>query len=166
MNNTLTLQAFLDQQWQDIAELVFNEFNLIEIAYLGDYSFQHYLADNWHAFSINYAVELFGYRIDNGWLPMLDDIIPAGTGRRYWLNYLGLTHLSGAEKNFHLLNSATIAPIGHLRIKQAVEHLPTGEIVYLISTRSSIAMLTFWIMPIKWAPLQAVLQVQEAKPQN
>ena len=34
MNNTLTLQAFLDQQWQDIAELVFNEFNLIEIAYL------------------------------------------------------------------------------------------------------------------------------------
>lgn len=127
MNNTLTLQAFLDQQWQDIAELVFNEFNLIEIAYLGDYSFQHYLADNWHAFSIDYPVELFGYRVDGGWLPMLDDIIPAGAGRRYWLNYLGLTQLSESEQNFRLLEAATIAPIGHLRIKQAVENLPIGE---------------------------------------
>ena len=127
MNDTLALQVCLNQQWQDIAELTFDEYNLIEIAYLGDYSFKHYLTDNWYALSINYAVELFGYRIDNGWLPILDDIIPAGAGRRYWLNYLGLAHLSEAEKNFHLLNSATIAPIGHLRIKQAVENLPMGE---------------------------------------
>lgn len=127
MKNSLTFQAFLDQQWQDIAELTFDEFNLIEVAYLGDYSFQHYLADNWHAFSINYPVELFGYRGDNGWLPILDDIIPAGAGRRYWLNYLGLAHLSEPEQNFRLLQSATIAPIGHLRIKQAVENLPIGE---------------------------------------
>lgn len=127
MKNSLTLQAFLTQQWQDIAELTFDEFNLIEVAYLGDYSFQHYLADNWHAFSINYPVELFGYRGDNGWLPILDDIIPAGAGRRYWLNYLGLAHLSEPEQNFRLLQSATIAPIGHLRIKQAVENLPIGE---------------------------------------
>lgn len=127
MKKSLTLQAFLTQQWQDIAELTFDEFNLIEVAYLGDYSFQHYLADNWHAFSINYPVELFGYRVDNGWLPILDDIIPAGAGRRYWLNYLGLAHLSEPEQNFRLLQSATIAPIGHLRIKQAVENLPIGE---------------------------------------
>lgn len=127
MKKSLNLQAFLTQQWQDIAELTFDEFNLIEVAYLGDYSFQHYLADNWHAFSINYPVELFGYRVDNGWLPILDDIIPAGAGRRYWLNYLGLAHLSEPEQNFRLLQSATIAPIGHLRIKQAVENLPIGE---------------------------------------
>lgn len=127
MKHSLTFHGFLDEQWQDIAELIFDKFNIIEIASLGEYSFQHYLADNCYAFSINYLVELFGYRIDNGWLSIFDDIIPAGTGRRYWLNYLGLTHLSGAEKNFHLLNSATIAPIGHLRIKQAVENLPMGE---------------------------------------
>lgn len=127
MKKSLTLQVFLNQQWQDIAELVFDGFNLIEIAYLGDYSFKHYLADNCYAFSINYPVELFGYRIDDSWLPILDDIIPAGAGRRYWLNYLGLSPLSESEQNFRLLESATIAPIGHLRIKQSVENLPMGE---------------------------------------
>lgn len=78
MKNSLTFQAFLDQQWQDIAELTFDEFNLIEVAYLRDYSFQHYLADNWHAFSINYPVELFGYRVDNGWFPFLTTLSPQG----------------------------------------------------------------------------------------
>ena len=51
MNDTLALQVCLNQQWQDIAELTFDEYNLIEIAYLGDYSFKHYLTDNWYAFS-------------------------------------------------------------------------------------------------------------------
>ena len=51
MKHSLTFQGFLDQQLQDIAELTFDEYNLIEIAYLGDYSFKHYLTDNWYAFS-------------------------------------------------------------------------------------------------------------------
>lgn len=127
MKTSLTLQAFLQHQWQDIAELVFNHHTLIEVTYVTEYNFHYYLADNWQAFSINYPVELFAYRIDNGWLPLLDDIVPAGAGRRYWLHYLGLNQLSPAEQNFRLLQSATIAPIGHLRIKQAVENLPVNE---------------------------------------
>lgn len=137
---SLTIQAFLDDSWQDIAKLIFNDDKeLIELIYSDEttslsqdnkgsdnYSYEHFLADNHFAVSINYPVELFGTTITEGWLPVLDDMIPAGASRRYWMQRLDLTRLSKAEQDYELLRRATIAPIGHLRIKEAVP-LPTQD---------------------------------------
>lgn len=134
MNHTLTLQAYLANTWQDIAYLHFNaDKQLQSLSYLNDYSLAHYLDDNTHAVSINYPVELFDYSAEKGTLAFLDDIIPSGAGRRYWLNQLALKGLSEAEQNYELLKSATIAPIGHLRIKEAVANIdmPTDNSPHL-----------------------------------
>lgn len=130
---SLTIQAFLNNEWRDIAALLFNDAKeIIDLTYLNDttsmvqnhssdnYSYEYFLADNHFAVSINYPVELIGTTIIDSWLPILDDIVPAGASRRYWMQRLDLTRLSKAEQDYELLKRATIAPIGHLRIKEAV----------------------------------------------
>lgn len=117
----LTIQAFLHNQWQDIATIEFDENKSVAtFSYLPNYNLEHFLADNHFATSINYPVELFSYTVDEGWLPFLDDITPAGASRRYWLQRLDLTRLPKPEQDYQLLKNATIAPVGHLRIKEAV----------------------------------------------
>lgn len=129
-NLALTIQAFLNGHWQDIAKLEFNDAKKVtELIYLDgskssepsdNYSLEHFLADNHYAISINYPVELFGTTITDHWLPLLDDMMPAGASRKYWLQRLDLARLPKAEQDYELLRRATIAPIGHLRIKEAV----------------------------------------------
>lgn len=117
----LTIQAYLQGGWQDIAQLDFNnDKKLSNFSYLPDYGLAHFLADNHFATSINYPVELFTDHVENSWLPFLDDIIPAGASKRYWLERLDLTRLPKAEQDYALLRNATIAPVGHLRIKEAL----------------------------------------------
>lgn len=54
------------------------------------------------------------------WPAFLDDIRPAGAARRWWSARLGLGALPEAERDFTLLAAGTIAPIGNLRIAEAV----------------------------------------------
>lgn len=67
MNHTLTLQAYLANNWQDIAHLHFKaDKQLQSLSYLNDYSLVHYLEDDTHAVSINYPVELFDCSAEKG----------------------------------------------------------------------------------------------------
>lgn len=61
------------------------------------------------------------------WFTFLDDIIPAGASRRYWVQRLDLAHVTTAEQNYELLKQATIAPVGHLRVKEAVESITEAD---------------------------------------
>ena len=104
----LTLQAFINQHWQDIAIIEFDDGKQIQsFVYLQEYSFEHFLADNHFATSINYPVEVVTYPVvyEGHWLPFLDDIIPAGASRRYWMQRLDLSRLSKAEQDYELLKS-------------------------------------------------------------
>lgn len=118
----LILQAYLDNHWQDIAQLHFSDhYQLNELLYL--YEMEKLLKDNHFAVSLNFPISLFAQKSPNGFR-FLDDIIPSGASRRYWLKKLDLEQRPIEEQNYILLKQSTIAPIGHLRIKQAVESLP------------------------------------------
>ena len=130
----LTVQAYLDEQWRDMATLTFpaaeaGDWRLTEIHYLTDYAVEFLDSDECHAASINYPVSLFyedaGLR---GWMKWLDDIIPSGASRRYWLKALDIEGLSATAQNFILLKYGTIAPVGNLRIKESLpERHPLAE---------------------------------------
>lgn len=120
MSNPLTIQAFFEQTWHDIATLHFDfQQNTLQINYLEQHGYQYYLDDNYHAVSINYPVEFFSYHFSNH-LVLFDDLIPSGASLRYWQTRLDLQNLSQLQKIHTLLAKATIAPIGNLRIKEAV----------------------------------------------
>lgn len=119
----LTLQAYLEDKWQDIAQLAFaDDYSVQQLTYLADP--YRLLQDNHYAVSLNLPVSLFPIQARNGWFAFLDDMIPAGASRRYWLEKLDIRHLPLAEQNYRLLKQGAIAPIGHLRIKQAVSSVP------------------------------------------
>lgn len=119
---TLTLQVFLKNQWLDMLLLAFNpnSYELEQISYLNEYITEHFGETGLTAASINYPVDFFIDRQEKRWLSFLNDIIPAGASRRYWLTALDIKHLSENEQNYLLLKQGCISPIGHLRIKEAV----------------------------------------------
>lgn len=131
---TLTLQAFLNNRWQDIAEIAFPrsaeaDYRLTEINYLAEYALEYLDCDDFHAASLNHPVSLFFDGQDEpGWLKFIDDIIPSGASRRYWINYLDLEGLTLNQQNFILLRYGTMSPVGNLRIKESLpEYNAVGE---------------------------------------
>ncbi|MGU3523500.1 type II toxin-antitoxin system HipA family toxin [Enterobacteriaceae bacterium C23F] len=130
----LTVQAYLEERWQDIATLTFpaagsGDWQRTEIHYLTDYAIEFLDSDECHAVSLNHPVSLF-YDDDGqrGWMKWLDDIIPSGASRRYWIKALDLEGLNAAQQNFILLKFGTIAPVGNLRIKESLpERHPLAE---------------------------------------
>lgn len=121
----LTLQAYLNSQWQDIAILEFEQnYHVSQLTYL--YDLTEILQDNCYAVSLNLPVSLYPIQSQNGWFHFLDDIIPSGASRRYWLKQLDISHLPVFQQNYLLLKQGTISPVGHLRIKQAVENVPNS----------------------------------------
>lgn len=123
---SLTVQAFLANQWVDIALITFpqserDNWRLTELEYFSEYAIEYLDADDHHAVSINHPVSLFFD--DNGtpgWLKFIDDIIPSGASRRYWVNQLDLDGLTPQQQNFILLKYGTISPVGNLRIKESL----------------------------------------------
>ncbi|MBP2170461.1 serine/threonine-protein kinase HipA [Erwinia toletana] len=134
---SLTLQAFLSNQWVDIADITFpdsntNSYQVSELEYQSDYALENLDRDDNHAVSLNHPVSLF---FDNngqpGWMRFLDDIIPSGASKRYWENYLDLAGLTADQKNFVLLKHGTISPVGNLRIKESLpEYHPLAETLF------------------------------------
>lgn len=55
-----------------------------------------------------------------GWLKFLDDIMPSGASRRYWVKHLDIEDLSSDEQDYVLLKFGTMSPIGNLRIKDSL----------------------------------------------
>jgi len=129
----LTLQLFHHGRWQDAAELGFAEpergrLGPVTMGYLGlEYALDWMGRDDQHAVGMNFPVDLMRtYRADH-WFSLLDDIMPAGAGRRYWVNHLNIAHLSPAEQDFALLSKGTIAPVGNIRIKEALPEPIAGS---------------------------------------
>ena len=125
--NELTVQAFIDNSWKDIAKITFPNnanytYDISEVDYEFDYAIDHLSEDDHHAVSINHPVELFfdgnGQR---GWLKFIDDIIPSGSSRKYWLTQIDTEGMSSNQQKFVLLAYGTISPIGNLRIKESIE---------------------------------------------
>lgn len=123
---TLTVQAFLDEVWLDIAIIKFPEcesgdWHTLQIDYLTDYAIAFIERDDYHAVSLNHPVSLFFDDHGNpGWLRFIDDIIPSGASRRYWVNLLDISDLPTSQQNFILLKFGTMSPIGNLRIKESI----------------------------------------------
>lgn len=123
---TLTVQAFLNAEWQDIALIKFpgseqGDWFTTQIDYLTDYAIDFLERDDYHAVSLNHPVSLYFEDHGNpGWLRFIDDIIPGGASRRYWVNFLDISELPQGQQNFILLKFGTMSPVGNLRIKDSV----------------------------------------------
>lgn len=122
----LTIQAYIDGQWSDIAQLSFpkseqGNYRLTSLDYEQAYALAELDKDDLHAVSLNHPVSLFFDDLGRpGWLRFLDDIMPSGASRRYWLKYLDIADLTLDEQNFVLLKFGTIAPVGNLRVKESL----------------------------------------------
>ncbi|MFL7025236.1 type II toxin-antitoxin system HipA family toxin [Enterovibrio norvegicus] len=122
----LTIQAFINGQWLDIAVISFPEsdqhnYKVTAVDYLQDFAIDHFESDDLHAVSINYPVAFFFE--DNGkpgWLKFLDDIMPGGASRKYWVKQLDIEDLPTAEQNYVLLRYGTMSPVGNLRVKDSL----------------------------------------------
>lgn len=123
----LTLQCFLNAQWHDMATLSFDDksYEFKSLSYLPAYALEYMNKADHYACSIHYPVALF--QDYYGYAYFLDDIIPAGASRKYWVNALNLKHLDENQQNYELLKYGAIAPIGHLRIKDAYENIPKND---------------------------------------
>ncbi|MFC3114725.1 type II toxin-antitoxin system HipA family toxin [Cellvibrio fontiphilus] len=129
----LTLQTYLGGQWRDAAQLTLTN---PEQGHSGEsllgyhpqaYALEHLGRDDTAACSLRLPVDLMQTYRAKPWFSFLDDIIPAGASRRYWVNHLGIGHLSPNQQDAQLLARGTIAPVGNLRIKEALPVMPAGS---------------------------------------
>lgn len=121
----LTVQIHLDGAWRDAALLELPEPGRgaegpVRLAYLQAHAIEGIGRDDAFACSLNLPVELFRTHRCQRWFGFLEDIMPAGASRRFWVGFLGLNGLSTGEQDSRLLAAGTIAPVGNLRIKEAV----------------------------------------------
>ncbi|PNM26724.1 type II toxin-antitoxin system HipA family toxin [Yersinia enterocolitica] len=124
----LTIQIFNHGLWHDAAELTFTEpargrQGAAVLGYDGDYAIEWMYRDDEFSCSINLPVELAHTYSSKHWFAFIDDIMPAGASRRYWVNQLGLQSMSASEQDYILLKTGTIAPVGNMRIKDAIPEL-------------------------------------------
>lgn len=125
----LTLQIYLNGCWHDAAVLDFKEplkgrDGEALLAYDFNYAVDHLDRNDIASCSINYPVMLIGSHFAKPWFGFLDDIIPAGASRRYWISQLALQGKPANEQDYTLLKAGTIAPVGNLRIKESLPQLP------------------------------------------
>lgn len=132
----LTIQALLNANWLDIAELTLLEPQLgsagsSELEYQLDYAIQYLDCRDEHACSVSLPVQILIKHESKTWFGFLDDIVPSGAARRYWVNYLNLQRLTHAEQDSILLEKGGIAPVGNLRIKEAVPPINPDSTLHL-----------------------------------
>lgn len=128
----LTLQLYLAHRWQDAAVLEFPEPDRgtrgrVRLGYLQDHALAWMFRDDEHACSLTLPVELMMKHQSPRWFGFLEDIMPAGASRRYWVEHLGLQDVPVGQQDMALLRHGTIAPVGNLRIKEAVPAAPAGS---------------------------------------
>ncbi|WIG94178.1 HipA domain-containing protein [Myxococcus sp. SDU36] len=119
----LHLEALIDGVWQRAAHL---EFSTTREGRRGGCTFEYdydYLV-RWiaeppplAAVSLKLPVE-FGPKVWRRWPAFLDDLQPMGSARRWWLRRLNLP--DEAASDIDILWQGTIAPIGNLRLEEAV----------------------------------------------
>ncbi len=129
---TLTLQIWCRGYWQDACLLTFpspdrGASGPIELEHCSDYGISHFENSDSRACSVRYPVLFSGTYTKDHWFNFIDDIIPAGAARRYWLKNLGIEREPQGIQEYALFSRGTIAPIGNLRIKEAIPYLDSGE---------------------------------------
>lgn len=125
----LTVEIFHHGQWLSAATLelvdpLLGRQSSVRLVYEQSYALDWMFKDDEHACSLNLPVELMMTHDSTHWFGFLDDIAPSGAGRRYWIEHLGLGNLPQAEQDTALLQQGSIAPVGNLRIKEAVPEKP------------------------------------------
>lgn len=127
---TLTLELLDDAGWRDAAELSFYDpaagaDGQCTLFYDVDYAIERMLATSGPAeigrgaIASRFPVDVEAYSCSR-WPAILDDIRPGGSAERWWARRLGMERRQSSERDFPLLAQGTIAPVGHLRIKEAV----------------------------------------------
>lgn len=120
----LTLQLFNHGKWWDAARLSFSGERMRDGAtlnYLHEYvkAIPRYGVSDCWACSVNAPVTIAPIDYPN-WPGLLDDLLPVGKSRDWWLNYLNVSRKGEFEQNYALLTHACMSPIGNMRVKQAV----------------------------------------------
>lgn len=130
----ITLEAYIEQKWIDVASIEFSsDFKVSRVNYSFDYALENLnLCDN-HSVSINYPTQLFPYDF-NKENHFLDDLLPSGASRRFWVQKLDIKNLSTNAQDYILLKYATAAPIGNLRSKESIDdQLEKKELFFTLS---------------------------------
>lgn len=131
MATDLTLECLLPTGWRPTARLIFDgpERGAADGGWRLEYDAE-YVLDRvaevgsgerglWAVASL-YPVDFTLYGRGRRWPALLDDIRPAGSARRWWVDRLNLRDRTEAAQDHLLLARAAIAPVGHLRIAEAV----------------------------------------------
>lgn len=131
-----TIQALFDTHWLDIAELKIldpekGSASPCELEYQIEYAISYLDKRDEHACSLSLPVQLIIKHEAKTWFGFLDDIIPSGAARRYWINYLNLQKRSHAEQDSILLEKGVIAPVGNLRIKESIPPINPESTLHL-----------------------------------
>ncbi|WP_130804975.1 type II toxin-antitoxin system HipA family toxin [Acinetobacter ihumii] len=121
----LTIQALIQFKWLDIAHLTLLESekgssSTCTLEYELEYALQHIDLRDEHACSLILPIQLMIQHEAKHWFGFLEDIVPSGAARRYWVNYLHIQQLSIQQQDTILLKKGTIAPVGNLRIKESI----------------------------------------------
>ncbi|RAH36682.1 type II toxin-antitoxin system HipA family toxin [Halomonas sp. SL1] len=128
----LTIQIHHQTRWQDAALLEIpapeqGTRGPARLGYFQDYALAWMFHDDEHACSLTLPVELMMTHRGDRWFGFLEDIMPAGASRRYWIEHLGLQDLDPGQQDSELLRRGTIAPVGNLRIREALPERPAGD---------------------------------------
>lgn len=119
----LHVQVLIEGSWRRAAELEFlaaarGRSGRCTFEYEHDYLFERIgKASPLAAVSLKLPVE-FSPQVLDRWPAFLDDVQPMGSARDWWLQRLNLR--DEAASDFEVLRNGTIAPIGNLRIEEAV----------------------------------------------
>lgn len=120
----VTLQLFNQGKWWDAATLNFAGEQLssnVTLSYSQDYITDvasYELRDCW-ACSVNAPISVIETEYPN-WPALLDDILPVGKSRDWWLKYLNVSRATEFQQNIALLSNACMSPVGNLRVKPLV----------------------------------------------
>lgn len=124
MQQQLTLQIFHRKHWHDVGTLSFDDSDSKSektFEYTNEYALAHMDENAKTAIGCFYPVELMRFYRSTTWFGFIDDLLPAGANRRWWLNHLNLNSLPSYQQNVALLQHAIIAPVGNIRIKECVQ---------------------------------------------
>lgn len=134
------LQVFFAAAWHDAAVLRFHgegKHTAVSIEYLLDYiklpqvNFDSRVEQ---AVTVNAPVSVIKTEYPR-WPGLLDDLLPAGKARQWWLNKLDIAHLPVFEADCLLLEKTCMSPIGNLRVKEAILHnTPAPQLRFAIDT--------------------------------
>lgn len=123
MAASLTLELLLEGWWHKAAILEFPDETVgdrgqCHFTYDYDYLVAWLAPDRFDTKASLLRPLEFGPTTLTTWPSFLDDVRPMGSARRWWLNRLGLPDTPSSD--FRLLKHGTVAPVGNLRIAEAV----------------------------------------------